>query len=495
MGRYTKKGEKKQKSGPFHVYSRLKAIVSPEDINWLTNYFDVLGKAANQYAEHYIPQIVSYNQRAKVKQARKNYSTNKQSFKSCKQLKPPVNSGTLTSFKNTKLGWANISAHLINVLMREKIRIVNLHKKCNNKSPIKKRICKECGTKYKLNKKEFKCKQCGCVEFTIKQREKFIRTNKPLMSFTDENQQVLKFNIENTTLYIGSAKGQNGRYIKFRYPDDDRFQHIKQEDISYVRLCRKKNGVGWEFYLQITLKGKPQCNLQSQQHGYIAIDVNLKSVDIIYDNGQYECKPYFDYDYMNTTIEECDKLQTKFQELDRQNNPECYNSDGTMIKGSHRTVRSNRMKTIQKRMNVLRNKISAWKIEHLNILARDIAAFGDVLIFETTDLVGWRLTDSQGQRKWLQNIPIYKFIIALKKYFKEENVYILNPKLTACSRKCSQCGYKNDHSTKGMIFKCDKCGYEENRQLNAAKNIQQYYLEYKAGIYKYEDIFVVPKKK
>ena len=96
----------------------------------------------------------------------------------------------------------------------------------------------------------------------------------------------------------------------------------------------------------------------------------------------------------------------------------------------------------------------------------------DLIAIEDLNIVGMQEQGNTRINKSIQDVAWNKFKMYLS--YKAENagkkVVKVNPKNT--SKTCNRCGnVKTKLGLEERVYRCEVCGYEEDRDLNAAKNI------------------------
>lgn len=161
------------------------------------------------------------------------------------------------------------------------------------------------------------------------------------------------------------------------------------------------------------------------------------------------------------------------RKLDRQrraNNPDCYNADGTAIKGKRPTKKSPRMRQTEKQLQNLEAKIAQqrwyfwhtvtdWLTTEYGFIAREDLTLGFML-------------KNRHLAMHASNAGFGQFWQMLEYKAKERGVEVVKVAPQYTSQTCSECGTVDANNRKTQAnFVCLACGHAENADINAAKNI------------------------
>lgn len=149
-------------------------------------------------------------------------------------------------------------------------------------------------------------------------------------------------------------------------------------DISYCMIVRKLIGSKYSYYLQIVFRGLPPKKL-SKGEGNLGIDQGTSTVAFYKDDlmGFIELAPS-----IKSYNKEILKLQRSLERKLRLNNPDNYDKDGTIKKGS-KFKRSNNYKKELLKLKDLYRKRSIYVKEEHNKLVNFIIQNTDTIIKET----------------------------------------------------------------------------------------------------------------
>ena len=135
--------------------------------------------------------------------------------------------------------------------------------------------------------------------------------------------------------------------------------------------------------------------------------------------------------------------------------------------------KSNHYLTQSKKINIMHNRIKNQREDFLHKLSTELVEEYDVIVLETLNLQGMaksRFGKNVSELGW------NKFITMLEYKGKEKGATIYKvPWNFPSSKTCSKCGYINKDLKLGdRNWKC-VCGTELDRDVNAAKNLVNYY--------------------
>ena len=160
-------------------------------------------------------------------------------------------------------------------------------------------------------------------------------------------------------------------------------------EIRVIALVRKKIRGKYKYYIQFAIKGeKPQRILGK---GKVGIDVGPSSVAVVaMNNGKVSCHMYPLAPEADIDEKKIKLLQRKIDRSRRANNPDCFNEDGTYIRGK-KIKPAYQCKNLAKLTSMLqearRKQSDNRKISH-NLLADKILTFGNEFVVEKNEFAG-----------------------------------------------------------------------------------------------------------
>lgn len=182
-------------------------------------------------------------------------------------------------------------------------------------------------------------------------------------------------------------KGTNSfRYQKmlFKLKDvrekDYYLQEALENEIILCRIVRKIIKNKYAYYLQVVLKGTPPKKF-IKGHGTIGIDQGTSTI-------AYYKNDLIGFEELASSIDKYNKeivrVQRKMNRKLALNNPDCYNEDGTIKKGSKFVRSKSYQKELFKLKDIYRRKTIYVQQEH-NKLVKFILSNCDTIVKETLD--------------------------------------------------------------------------------------------------------------
>ena len=164
------------------------------------------------------------------------------------------------------------------------------------------------------------------------------------------------------------------------YAEDSFEEEILRNKVKFVRLVRKLEYGQHNFYAQIILEGTPVVkNSQNDLKTNVGIKVGLTTVAVATD---YETQLFELAPSVKNNEKELAKLNQKMDRQRRANNPENYNSDGTIKPGRKTWKNSKRyLKTKQEHQELERLGREQRRHAHER-LSNQIVEMGDSFIVE-----------------------------------------------------------------------------------------------------------------
>ena len=179
-----------------------------------------------------------------------------------------------------------------------------------------------------------------------------------------------------------------GKYI-FRVkkiPTKDIFamQCFENGKLKFCTISRVPSKNGFRYNLILTFEGEKPIKTRPVGTKHYGIDLGISQI-------AYASQDGTDLAFIKTSpkTEEYDekikKLSQKLERSRRANNPECYNEDGTSIKGKKQTKNSNTYIKTQKQLNGIYEKKKAYVKNFNNQIANIIASKASSISIEPMD--------------------------------------------------------------------------------------------------------------
>ena len=172
-----------------------------------------------------------------------------------------------------------------------------------------------------------------------------------------------------------SRLSQHGRYGD--NIDTEGWGKINNSKIFYLRVVNEKN----KYYVQITFEGIPPKKHKIGGENEIGIDIGTSTIAIVSDN-KVELKILAE----NIEINEKEKirLQRKLDRQRRANNPNKYNTNGTInIENKEKWKKSKSYIKTKLKLSNLQRKIAEKRKQSHNILANSILEIGTIVKVES----------------------------------------------------------------------------------------------------------------
>ena len=204
-------------------------------------------------------------------------------------------------------------------------------------------------------------------------------------------------NLNNTVNSLGSHKDDSiyirngilkwkGLNIPVKYRNTEYEEEILKNRIKYHTVIRYKYKGKWKYDVQLTLEGKPPVRKNDKEiPGSVGIDIGTSTIALssLNETVLEELAPNID--------KKENELRVLYRKLDRQrraNNPDNYNSDGTIRRGKKTWKKSKRqIITENKIREIKRLQAEKRKLSHKN-LANKIINMGDRFIVEQMSFKG-----------------------------------------------------------------------------------------------------------
>jgi len=166
-----------------------------------------------------------------------------------------------------------------------------------------------------------------------------------------------------------------------------------EHQIAYCRIVRQYIRSKKKYYLQIVFKGEKPVKRRKSDGSFVhVLGVGEVGIDIGTSTVAYASERSVRIvelaDRAQGHEREKRLLQRKLDRSKRISNPDNFNEDGTVKKGSHRWIKSNRYsKTLLELKEVQRKQAAVRKLQH-EILANELLKQGDTFYVETMNFKG-----------------------------------------------------------------------------------------------------------
>ena len=199
--------------------------------------------------------------------------------------------------------------------------------------------------------------------------------------------------------------------------------------VKYCRIIRKPMGISYHYYLQLILEGTPP-----QKHipieGRVGLDQGTSSEAVFSKQGCI----LTELSSETPSIEkQSRRLQRKLDRSRRSNNPNNYESDGTVKKGRKRWVKSNTYKADRMRLKTMRRRNADTVHQAEEILANEVLGFhGSGVITEKMDYKALQLKAKEDRVSQMtgRHLSRKRFGRSLAKHAPARFLNILDRKLS-----------------------------------------------------------------
>ena len=167
--------------------------------------------------------------------------------------------------------------------------------------------------------------------------------------------------------------------------NDEYAQLSLQDKVKYCRIVRKQKHNKNLYYVQLILEGIPPKKREIAQ-GEVGIDIGTQTIAIASDN---EIKLFELAEGLDNIQNIKTKLSRKLDRQRRANNPNKYNSDGTInIQNRNKWIKSNNYIKTQNKLRDIQSKMARIRKQKHEELANYILSLGNIVKVETMNYSG-----------------------------------------------------------------------------------------------------------
>jgi len=251
------------------------------------------------------------------------------------------------------------------------------------------------------------------------------------------------------------------------------FKFFKSRDCGTPKTIRLKRDKLGDFYLIITSEEDVRNKNYRKTHNgaSVGMDFGLKTYLTLSD-GKTEVAPLF----FKKNIKQIKRLHNKLSKKEhKKTGKQKFHKKWNKLVDV--TVLSNNGERARKDLVRAYKKVINKRIDYQYKLAHQLCSNYDNIFAETLNLDGMK-------RLWgrkVSDLCHASFIEILKEVSKKyDTVFYQINQWYPSSKTCNVCGHKHKELTlSDRLFICPECGHEEDRDLNAAKNIlRQGFVEY-----------------
>lgn len=262
-------------------------------------------------------------------------------------------------------------------------------------------------------------------------------------------------------------------------PDDPVIAHGLTSHVKYVRLVRRKLNGRHCFYAQLVCEGQPYQKPQNEVgEGLVGLDIGPSTIAAVGD-GQAFLEPFCAE--LEPRWKEIRRWQRKLDRQRRANNPQNYNSDGTIKLGPKIWHKSKRQRQTEAKLSEFYRKQAAHRKTLQGQMANRVLRMGDTIKLE-------KVSYRSFQRNYGKSVGIRApgtFVSTLQR--KAESTGAIVEEFPTCTTRLSQtchgCGTVAKKPLSQRWHFCD-CGIVAQRDLYSAFLARCVVYNHDSGIYR-----------
>ena len=242
--------------------------------------------------------------------------------------------------------------------------------------------------------------------------------------------------------------------------NDKCFEHFLKHRIKYCRLVSRKFKNKYKFFLQVVYEGKPYQKVQLGD-SHTALDIGPSTIAKVNDKEATLKRFCEDIVFSHKEIA---KLQRKASRKLRLSNPQNYDKNGVVIKGSKNWIKTKEYLKLQNKISDMQRRL-AYRRKQLH--GEEI----NLILSQSWKVSAEKLSYKAFQKLWGKSIASFapgQFITRLKDKIKllGGEFQEINTFKTKLSQTCV-CGNVKKKSLKERYHSCD-CGVSMQRDLFSA---------------------------
>ena len=244
---------------------------------------------------------------------------------------------------------------------------------------------------------------------------------------------------------------------------DKVIQHGLQQPVKYVRLVRRKLKGKVYFYVQLVLEGKPyQKEANTIGIGMIGLDLGPSTLALVGQNVALLTPFCAELDPQTTTIR---RLQRKLDRQRRANNPDNYETNGTIKAGKLTWTSSNRMQQTREQLAELHRQLAAQRKSLHGQLVNQILRLGNVIQLEQIAYRAWQ--KHYGRSVGRRAPGLFVSLLKRKAASAGASIVELPTRQLKLSQTCHGCGKVQKKPLSQRWHQCE-CGVVAQRDLYSA---------------------------
>ncbi|MFL9449822.1 RNA-guided endonuclease InsQ/TnpB family protein [Tolypothrix bouteillei VB521301_2] len=263
--------------------------------------------------------------------------------------------------------------------------------------------------------------------------------------------------------WTGNAVEWSTLKLKAIITNDPVILHGLSSKIKYVRLVRRILNQKNYWFAQLVCEGLPyQKPKNIISDGTIGIDLGVSTVAIVGDKKTIWTSFA---DELESKQKKIRKLQRKMDRQRRANNPNNFNSNGTVKKGSKRWHKSNRYKKKNNKKRETERKQAAHRQSLHGRLVNQTLAIGKHIKIEKVSVKAWQ--KNYGKSIGFKSPSSFQSELVRKAENAGGTVLMFSTRYTALSQTCL-CGNKQKKSLSQRVHHCSVCGLTMQRDILSA---------------------------
>lgn len=240
--------------------------------------------------------------------------------------------------------------------------------------------------------------------------------------------------------------------------------HGLSSKIKYVRLVRRILNQKTYWFAQLICEGEPYQKPKNiiGESSTVGIDLGVSTVAIVGDKETIWTPFAVELTSKQKKIR---KLQRKMDRQRRANNPDNFNPNGTVKKGSKQWNKSNRYKKTSAKKREIERKQAAHRKSLHGKLVNQTLALGKHIKTEKVSVKAWQ--KNYGKSIGFKSPASFQSELVRKAESAGGTVLMFSTRKTALSQTCL-CGNKQKKSLSQRVHNCSECGLRMQRDILSA---------------------------
>jgi putative transposase len=240
-------------------------------------------------------------------------------------------------------------------------------------------------------------------------------------------------------------------------------QYGLQQPVKYVRLVRRKQNSKVYFFVQLVLEGKPYRKAENTiGTGTVGLDLGPSTLALVGEDMALLTPFCADLDPQAAAIR---LLQRKLDRQRRANNPDNYNTDGTIKAGKLTWNNSNRMQETRQQLAELHRQLAAQRKSLHGQLVNQVLRLGNTFQLETISYRAWQ--KNFGRSVGRRAPGLFVRLLERKAASAGASFVELPTRQLKLSQTCHNCGKVQKKPLSQRWHQCE-CGVVAQRDLYSA---------------------------